>query len=128
MNMKNFTTLSGLLAIYLSLILPQNIYAQTSACTFVSPAVELNFTNTDVNGNCIVNVDLSFTININNANKYTVSHRWPEATYPNPAWAYSVSNPPKSSQSGGNGALDDALATIILNRNTNPATLISSYL
>lgn len=125
--MKNFTTLSGLLAICISLILSQNMYAQTSACTFVSPAVELNFTNTDVNGNCIVNVDLSFTININNGNKYTVLHLWSEATYPNPSFAYSVSNPPMSSQNGGNGALDDALATIIINRNTNPATLVSSY-
>lgn len=125
--MKNFTSLSRLLAICLSLIISGNTYAQTSACTFVSPAVALNSTSTDVNGNCVVNVDLSFTININNGNKYTVLHLWSEAGYPNPAFAYAVSNPPKSSQNGGNGALDNALATIIINRNTNPASFVSSY-
>lgn len=125
--MKNFTTLSGLLAMCLSLVLSQKMHAQTSACTFVSPAVELNFTNTDVNGNCIVNVDLSFTININNGNKYTVLHLWSEAAYPSPSFAYSLNNAPTSSQSGGNGALDNALATIIINRNITPATMMSGY-
>lgn len=125
--MKSFTTLSLLFALCIGLMLPRYSYAQTSACTFVSPAVELNFTNTDINGNCIVNVDLSFTININNGNKYTVLHLWTEAGYPNPSFPYAVSNPPQSSQGGSNGVLDNALATIIINRNTNPATLLSTY-
>lgn len=119
-----------ILSVYMLLwiaLLPQVALAQTSACTFVSPTVALNYTNTDVSGNCIVNVDLSFIININNGNKYTVLHLWPESAYPNPSFPYSVNNEPKSSQNGGNGALDNALATIIINRNTNPATLLSTY-
>lgn len=125
--MKNFTILSSLLGAFISLMPSQQSYAQTSACTFVSPAVELNYTSTNVNGDCMVNVDLSFTININNGNKYTVLHLWPEASYPSPSFLYSVNNAPQSSQGGGNGALDNALATIIINRNSNPASLLSGY-
>ena len=125
--MRNFTTWASFLALCLGLFMPQYSHAQTSACTFVSPAVQLNSTNTDINGNCVVNVDLSFTININNGNKYTVLHLWSESQYPNPSFPYAVSNAPMSSQNAGNGALDNALATIIINRNTDPATLVSSY-
>ncbi|MNS31342.1 hypothetical protein D3C72_633960 [compost metagenome] len=125
--MKNFTTWASILAICFGMIVPQYSHAQTSACTFVSPAVELNYTNTDINGNCVVNVNLSFTININNGNKYTVLHLWAESQYPNPSFPYAVSNAPMSSTGGGNGALDNALATIIINRNTNPATFVSTY-
>ncbi|RQO32080.1 hypothetical protein DBR32_00240 [Taibaiella sp. KBW10] len=123
--MKKFTLSISVLLLWM--LLPKYTAAQTSACTFVSPAVELNYTNSNIAGDCIVNVNLSFIININNGNKYTVLHLWPESTYPNPSFPYALNNEPKSSQNGGNGALNNALATIIINRNTNPATLLSTY-
>lgn len=56
----------------------------SAQCSFVNPGVELNSVTTD-EGTCTVNVNLSFTIDKNNGNKYTYVHLWlPGAgQYPN---------------------------------------------
>lgn len=53
-------------------------YAQ---CELVDPAIELNSVSNS-GGNCIVNVNLAFTIDKNNGNKFTYVHLWTPTGYP----------------------------------------------
>lgn len=76
-------------------------------CTFISPTVELNFVHADVNGNCVVNFNLGFEIDINNGNKIIFVHLWRTADYSD--FNYATQNQPKESN-----VLNDALATIII--------------
>ncbi|MDQ6480253.1 T9SS type A sorting domain-containing protein [Dyadobacter sp. LHD-138] len=58
-------------------------FNQLSAqCSFVNPGVELNNVTTNPT-TCTVNVNLSFTIDKNNGNKYTYVHLWTPSQYPN---------------------------------------------
>ncbi len=87
-----------------SLLLPSRAMAQ---CQFVSPTVELNYATTDINGNCVVNMNLGFEIDINNGNKIIFLHIWRSQDYT--VHTYNNSNQPLESTT-----LNDALATIII--------------
>lgn len=50
-------------------------------CALVEPAIELNSVSPS-GDNCNVNVNLSFTIDKNNGNKFTYVHLWKPADYP----------------------------------------------
>lgn len=76
-------------------------------CTFISPTVELNFVQTDINGNCVVNFNLGFEIDINNGNKIIFVHLWRTADYQD--FNYATQTQPKETD-----VLADALATIII--------------
>ena len=63
-------------------------FNQLSAqCSFVNPGVELNSVTTNV-GTCTVNVNLSFTIDKNDGNKFTYVHLWTPSQYPNIDYAH----------------------------------------
>jgi hypothetical protein len=61
-------------------------------CDFAQTGVRYNYSNTDGNGNCIINVDLYFDLRTNAGSKYMALHIWPTAVYPN----LSYSTPPLS--------------------------------
>lgn len=52
-----------------------------SQCALVDPAIELNNVSPS-GGNCTVNINLTFTIDKNNGNKFTYVHLWTPAGYP----------------------------------------------
>lgn len=86
-------------------------------CTFLSPTVELNYVASDINGNCVVNFDLGFEIDINNGNKIIFVHLWNSSDYVD--FNYGTQNQPKESN-----VLANALATIIIDNdllNSNPS-------
>ncbi|MHA4737805.1 T9SS type A sorting domain-containing protein [Dyadobacter sp. MSC1_007] len=56
-------------------------FQSKAQCSLVDPAVELNSVITS-GENCIVNVNLSFTIDKNNGNKFTYVHLWKPSEYP----------------------------------------------
>ncbi|MDF2384294.1 T9SS type A sorting domain-containing protein [Nostoc ellipsosporum NOK] len=97
-------------------------------CTFLSPTVELNSVTSNVNGNCVVNFDLGFEIDINNGNKIIFVHLWKSGDYVD--FNYGTQNQPKESN-----VLANALATIIIDNdllNNNPSApasqvFLSSY-
>lgn len=85
-------------------------------CTFISPTVELNYVQTDVNGNCVVNFNLGFEIDINNGNKIIFLHLWRTQDYTD--FNYKTQSQPKESN-----VLANALATVIIDNdalNNNP--------
>ncbi|ACT94558.1 T9SS type A sorting domain-containing protein [Dyadobacter fermentans] len=57
-------------------------FTSQAQCTLTDPAIELNHVG-DSNGNCVVNINLSFTINKNFGNKFTYVHIWAPSSYPN---------------------------------------------
>lgn len=87
-------------------------YAQ---CELVNPAIELNNVSNS-GGNCIVNLNLSFTINKNNGNKFTYVHLWTPTDYPN----IDYKKAPKA------GELGDVLATLAIDTD-GAVSLLSSY-
>ncbi|MES2431130.1 MAG: T9SS type A sorting domain-containing protein [Bacteroidota bacterium] len=97
-------------------------------CTFISPTVELNYVQTDIDGNCIVNFNLGFEIDINNGNKIIFLHLWRTQDYND--FNYKTQSQPKESN-----VLADAIATVIIDNeylNNNPGgpasnVFISSY-
>ena len=91
-------------------------FNQLSAqCSFVNPGVELNSVTTD-GVNCTVNVNLSFTIDKNNGNKFTYVHLWTPSQYPN----IDYKKAPKATDLG------SVLATLAINTD-GVATLLSTY-
>jgi hypothetical protein len=101
--MKNLS-LVRLLAVIMTFAIPNAAHAQ---CQFVSPSVELLSTQLDSNGNCIVNFNLGFEIDINNGNKIIFIHLWRTQDYT--PHNYTNQNQPKESN-----VLADALATIVI--------------
>ena len=57
-------------------------FKSIAQCALVEPAIELNNV-TPSGGDCIVSINLSFTIDKNNGNKYTYVHLWKPTAYPN---------------------------------------------
>lgn len=109
--MRPSLLLSTLLIFFLS-------FSRANAqCQFVSPTVELNYITTNANGNCVVNMNLGFEIQINNGNKIIFLHLWRTQDYT--PQTYSTQNQPLEST-----ILNDALATIIIDNdvvNNNPS-------
>jgi len=86
--MKKLFTISALLILAIttsSILKAQN-------CDFAQAGIRYNYSNSDGNGNCIINVDLYFDLKTNSGSKYVTLHIWPTAVYPN----FSYSNPPMS--------------------------------
>lgn len=52
-------------------------------CDFAQTGVRYNYSNTDANGNCIINLDLYFDLRTNSGSKYMALHIWPTSLYPN---------------------------------------------
>jgi len=50
-------------------------------CQFTNSTLELNSIYTDANGNCVVNMNLGFEIDLNNGNKYIFIHLWRAQDY-----------------------------------------------
>ena len=85
--MKKFFTISALImAIATSSIL------KAQNCDFAQTGVRYNYSNSDGNGNCIINIDLYFDLRTNSGSKYMALHIWPTALYPN----LSYNTPPLS--------------------------------
>ncbi|MGG9971364.1 T9SS type A sorting domain-containing protein [Ferruginibacter sp. SUN002] len=90
------------------IVLFSGAWAKVSAqCTFISPTVELNFVQTDLNGNCVVNFNLGFEIDINNGNKIIFLHLWRTQDYTD--FNYKTQSQPKESN-----VLANAIATVII--------------
>lgn len=66
-------------------------------CDFAQTGVRYNYSNTDANGNCIINIDLYYDLRTNAGSKYVTLHIWPTATYPD--LTYNI--PPVLSQLNG---------------------------
>jgi hypothetical protein len=74
----------------MAVALPDILIAQN--CDFAKTGVRYNYSNTDGNGNCIINIDLYFDLRTNSGSKYMALHIWPTAFYPNLPY----NNPPIS--------------------------------
>jgi hypothetical protein len=61
-------------------------------CDFAQTGIRYNYSNTDANGNCLINIDLYFDLRTNAGSKYMALHIWPTAVYPN----LSYNTPPQS--------------------------------
>jgi hypothetical protein len=98
--------------------LTQLAYGQ---CKFINPGVELN--NVSTSGeSCLVNLDLKFTIDRNNGNKYTYVHLWKESEHPTIDYNGGGAKGPQAAQLGA------VLATIAIQWTAgNVASLMSSY-
>lgn len=93
-----------------------SIYSKSYAqCTLVEPAIELNSVSPS-GSDCIVNLNLSFTIDRNNGNKFTYVHLWKPADYPD----IDYKKAPKLADLG------NVLATLAISTD-GPATLLSAY-
>jgi len=114
-----FAILSGFMA-----FTPVDITAQ---CTFANPSIRLTsppVTNAD--GQCMIQLELSFDILHNNGGKYFWIHFWPTAAYPN--YSYASSKPPVTSNlPGGNGALDLSVATFGFYHQGEALQVLTSY-
>ncbi len=110
--MRNLSVIAAILC--LALLVPLKAAAQ---CQFLSPTVELNSVTTNSNGNCVVNLNLGFELDINNGNKIIFIHIWRTQDYT--THVYSTQNQPLESTN-----LANALATIIIDNdvvNNNPS-------
>ncbi|MBK8610891.1 MAG: T9SS type A sorting domain-containing protein [Chitinophagaceae bacterium] len=93
-----------------------------SQCTISDLKVRLIEVNTS---NCELTLDLSWTQEINNGNKYAYLHLWTQSGYHTPAvnWVNMYSNPnafPKAAD------LVNAIATIVINNNSADNPLVGS--
>ncbi len=99
-----------LFALTLSLLGVSN--TASAQCTFANPGIRLvapPYTN--AGGQCVVTMELSFDILHNPGGKYFWIHLWPTSAYAN--YSYPQSSPPTTSIiTGGNGALDNSIATL----------------
>lgn len=95
-----------------AILFPFNSLAQ---CSLIEPAVELNNVS-DTGTECIVNVNLSFTINKNNGNKFTYVHLWTPTDYPD----IDYKKAPKAEDLG------DVLATLAIDTD-GEVSLLSTY-
>lgn len=73
-------------------------------CDLQNPAVKLNYTYPDGNGNCVIGLDLYFDMKHNPGGKFVWVHIWPTSAYTN--WSYT--DPPTRA----NGALVGSVATV----------------
>ncbi len=114
-----FAVLSGIMA-----FTPVYIAAQ---CTFANPSIRLTSPPvTNANGQCSIQLELSFDILHNNGGKYFWVHFWPSTAYPN--YTYASSKPPvTSNQPGGNGALDASIATFGFYHQGEALQILTSY-
>ncbi|WP_342086608.1 T9SS type A sorting domain-containing protein [Dyadobacter sp. OTU695] len=93
-----------------------SIHSKSHAqCQLVEPAIELNSVSPS-GSDCIVNVNLSFTIDKNNGNKYTYVHLWKPTEYPD----IDYKKAPKLADLG------NVLATLAISTDGS-ATLLSTY-
>jgi hypothetical protein len=124
MNMKSVPKFR--LLILMTIVLSKNLSAQTGSCGFSNAGVKINYTTLQANGNCLVNIDLSFDIIANNGQKFIYLHLWPSSVYPS-GYVFAVSNPPDYNLSGGNHILQNAVATVCIDNSGATPVLISSY-
>ncbi|KAA0993496.1 T9SS type A sorting domain-containing protein [Dyadobacter aurulentus] len=110
--MKNIYTIGC--AIMMAICLQFKASAQ---CSLVDPAIELNSVSDD-GGNCKVSINLSFTIDKNNGNKFTYVHLWKPSNYPNISYE---SKGPKAAQLG-----SGVLATLAIDTD-GAISLLSTY-
>lgn len=104
---------SLIISIFL-LVFKSQLFAQ---CSLLSPGVELNSLTTS-GPNCVVNLNLRFTIDRNNGNKYTYVHLWKQTQHPNIGYAKGPDA----------GELGPVLATIaIVWDGANVASLMPAY-
>lgn len=106
------------------------IFINTNAqCTFANPGVKINGTPyTDpVTGKCIMNVDLYFDILHNAGGKYFWIHIWPTSNYPNHSYTPASNVPTTSLVSGGNGVLDNSIATFGMYHKNPALYMLPSY-
>lgn len=80
-------------------------------CTFLNPGIKFNSSQTQTNGGCLINFDLSFDLSHNNGNKWVTMHLWPTSVYP----TLKYNKPPKSDD------LADAVATIVIDQRAIPS-------
>jgi hypothetical protein len=90
-------------------------FSVSAQCSLTEPAVELNYVS-PIGGNCTVNLNLSFTIDRNNGNKYTYVHLWAPGSYPN----IDYKKAPTATDLGA------VLATLAISTN-GTATLLATY-
>lgn len=108
--MKTIYFFGGMLC--LSLSLSFRSYAQ---CSLIEPAIELNSVS-ESGGNCTVSINLSFTIDKNNGNKFTYVHLWKPTSYP----ALEYKKAPEASELG------SVLATLAIDTD-GAVSLLSIY-
>jgi hypothetical protein len=105
-------------AVILCVAITQISWAQ---CQFINPGVELNNVSTS-GSNCLVNLDLKFTINRNNGNKYTYIHLWKDIEHPTINYGAGGAKGPTKAELG------NVLATIAIEwTDGNTAKLMNSY-
>lgn len=90
-------------------------FKSLAQCELVEPAIELNSVSAS-GDDCMVNVNLSFTIDKNNGNKFTYVHLWAPADYPN----IDYKKAPKAADLG------DVLATLAIDTD-GAVSLLSTY-
>jgi len=112
--------------IFIIFLFAKQLAAQTGSCGFSNAGVRLNYYSSQANGNCLVNIDLSFDIIANNGQKYIYLHLWPTSLYPT-GYVFAVSNPPDYSLPGGNHILQTAVATVCIDNSGATPVLLSSY-
>ncbi len=106
------------------------MYISSNAqCTFANPGVKINGTPyTDpVTGQCIMNIDLYFDILHNSGGKYFWIHIWPTSSYPNHSYTPASNVPTTSLISGGNGVLDNSIATFGMYHKSPALYMLPSY-
>jgi Secretion system C-terminal sorting domain len=99
----------------------------SAQCTFANPSIRLTSPPvTNANGQCMIQLELSFDILHNNGGKYFWVHFWPTSVYPN--YSYASSKPPVTSNlPGGNGALDLSVATFGFYHQGEALQVLTSY-
>jgi hypothetical protein len=98
----------------------QSSFAQ---CEFLNPGVELNNVSTS-GANCMVSMNLRFTIDRNNGNKFTYIHLWKATQHPTIGYGNSDKGPTAAQLN----QIGPVLATIAIEwTGANQAKLINSY-
>lgn len=91
-------------------------FQSLAQCSLLNPQIELNSVS-DNTGSCTVNINLTFTIDKNNGNKFTYVHLWTPTAYPNISYG----------QKGPSGAqLGAVLATLAIDTD-GAVSLLSEY-
>jgi len=109
--------------VFAVLVYAATCHSSFAQCEFLNPGVELNNLSTS-GANCMVNLNLRFTIDRNNGNKYTYIHLWKAAQHPTISYGNSDKGPTATQLN----QIGPVLATIAIEwTGANQATLISTY-
>jgi hypothetical protein len=99
---------------FFTILLAEHVNAQ---CNFINPGVKLNFTQTQVGGGCLINIDLSFDLSHNDGNKWVNIHLWRTSDYP----ALTYSSTPTAAQ------LANTVANIVIDQRAIPISLNATF-